>query len=77
MDANSDGKVSKDEYVAAQEARAKKSGHEMKKEDIEAHFAKLDTDSDGSLTVDEFKAGMEKMKAGHEGKHGKKAEEAK
>lgn len=72
MDANSDGKVSKDEFVAAQEARAKKSGHEMKKEDIEARFAKIDTDKDGLLTKEELKAGH----AGRRGEHKEKAPEA-
>jgi hypothetical protein len=57
MDTNSDGKVSKDEYVTAMEERAKKSGHEMTKEAIEKRFTKLDTNADGFLTIEELKAG--------------------
>ena len=78
MDANNDGKVSKDEYVASQEERAKKSGHEMKKEDIEARFAKMDKDSDGSISKDEWKTATEEMKARHaaHGDHKAKAPDA-
>ena len=67
MDSNGDGKVSKEEYTAAQEARAQKSGQALddkKKAALDKHFTKMDADGDGSLTLDEFKAGMEK--------HGKK-----
>ena len=75
MDANSDGKVSKDEYVTAQEERAKKSGHEMKKEEIEARFAKKDLDKDGAITKEEWKASYEKSKEHHAAKQGEQKSE--
>ena len=73
MDANNDGMVSKDEFVAAQEARAKEAGREAPaKEGIEKRFAALDINNDGNLTKDEFTAGFAKMK----GEHGRHAEGA-
>jgi hypothetical protein len=49
MDADKDGKVTKDEFLAS----AKDDAAKAKKAD---QFAKLDKDKDGSLTLDEFKA---------------------
>jgi hypothetical protein len=66
MDANSDGKVTKEEYVAAYEARAKDSGREAPpKEMIEKRFAKMDADSDGALTQEEMKSAHKKMMEEH------------
>jgi hypothetical protein len=49
MDTDHDGRISKAEWLAA--------GHK------ERGFAMMDADHDGYLTVDEIKAGREKMKA--------------
>lgn len=49
-DANGDGKITKEEYVAAAQKRA------------EARFAKLDKDNKGYLTKDDFMAAREKMR---------------
>ena len=67
-DADSDGKVTKAEYLAASEARAKKAGKELtadQKASSEKRFTAMDGDSDGSLTLEEVKAAGEKMKAEH------------
>jgi hypothetical protein len=70
MDANSDGAVTQDEFIAFHEARAKTAGRPAPaKEMMEKHFAGLDTNNDGKLTKEEFLAGWSKMRAGH-GKHG-------
>ena len=61
-DTNSDGKVTKDEYVAATPARAKKSGKAINKE---ARFAKIDANSDGSITLPELKKFRNKAKKQH------------
>ena len=45
-DANSDGKVSKEEYLKGSKDAAKS----------ETQFTKKDKDSDGNLTLEEFKA---------------------
>jgi len=50
MDTDKDGKVSKMEYIAAQNGNAK----------AESRFAKLDTDKDGFLTKAEHAAGQKK-----------------
>jgi len=52
MDANGDGKLSKEEFTA----KAKD------KEKAEAQFKAKDKDGDGCLTLDEFKAGGHKRK---------------
>jgi hypothetical protein len=71
MDANSDGAVSKDEFVAFHEARAKTAGRDAPSKDtLEKRVAALDTDADGKLTKEEFAASAKKM-SGHHGKHGK------
>lgn len=81
MDVNSDGNVTKDEFVAAQQGHARKNGREPKKEEIEARFAKIDTNSDGMVTKEEWKAHIEKMKEHHAARGGehkeKKAEGSK
>ena len=51
-DANSDGKVSKEEYMAKQKDAAK----------AEAAFGAKDKDKDGSLTKEEFMAHGKKAK---------------
>jgi Ca2+-binding EF-hand superfamily protein len=55
LDANSDGKVSLEEYTAGKEGK--------KKENAEKQFKKLDANSDGALSLEEFKAGQKKPKA--------------
>lgn len=50
-DANGDGSLSEDEFLAA--AKEDKQKEMMKK-----RFGKIDTDGDGKLSLDEFKAGM-------------------
>lgn len=68
MDANSDGFVSKEEFLAFHEARAKESNHQgPPKEMLEKRFAALDTDKDGKVSKEEFLARQPKW--GH-GKHG-------
>lgn len=52
-DANSDGKVSKEEFLKGQKDAAK----------AETQFGKKDKDSDGNLTLEEFKAGGKKKAA--------------
>lgn len=51
-DANSDGKVTREEYLAATPSKARKSGKAVNKE---ARFAKIDANSDGSITLQELK----------------------
>ena len=51
-DANSDGKVSKEEFLKGSKDAAKS----------ETQFAAKDKDKDGSLTIEEFKAGGKKKK---------------
>lgn len=70
MDANNDGIVTKDEFIANHEAHAKAAGREAPpKEEIEKRFAAMDTNGDGQLTKDEFSAGFAKGRGGH-GKRG-------
>jgi hypothetical protein len=74
MDANGDGMVDKNEFVAFHEARAKAGGHEAPSaERIDKRFAALDANSDGNLSKDEFIAGSAKMKEGH-GRHAEHGE---
>jgi Ca2+-binding EF-hand superfamily protein len=52
LDANSDGKLSKEEFVGKRKAdKADKAGKT---------FAKKDKNKDGSLSLEEFSAGMKK-----------------
>ena len=51
-DANSDGKVSKEEFLKGQKDAAKS----------ETQFTKKDKDSDGNLTLEEYKATGKKAK---------------
>ena len=53
-DANSDGKVSKEEFLKGAKDAAKS----------ETQFAARDKDKDGNLTLEEFKAGGGKKKKG-------------
>ncbi|GEP44097.1 EF-hand domain-containing protein [Brevifollis gellanilyticus] len=55
LDANSDGSISKEEYLAS--PQAKKDAAKA-----EASFAKKDKDSDGKLTKEEFSAPGKKKK---------------
>lgn len=50
-DANGDGSISEDEFLAA--AKEDKQKDAMKK-----RFGKIDTNGDGKLSLDEFKTGM-------------------
>jgi Ca2+-binding EF-hand superfamily protein len=52
-DANSDGKVSKEEFLKGQKDAAK----------AETQFTRKDKDKDGNLTLEEFKAAGGKKKA--------------
>lgn len=62
MDANHDGAVTKEEFIAAHEARVKPGRPAPAKEIQEQRFAALDSDADGKLTQAEFSAGVAKMK---------------
>jgi EF-hand domain pair len=53
MDANSDGTVTKEEFMAS--PKAQKDPEKAAKK-----FGKMDTDANGSLSLDEFKAGAAK-----------------
>lgn len=55
FDTNKDGKLDDAERSSARAARAAK------------HFARLDKDGDGKLSLDEFKAGEN-----HQGRHGRR-----
>ncbi len=57
MDANADGKVSKEEFIAAKEKLDKKreeKGKEHKEMDVDKRFNKLDRDGDGNIDKAEF-----------------------
>lgn len=63
MDADKDGKVSKEEFVASQAKRAEKAGKEFDAKKAEKMFDKNDKNGDGFLTGDEIKAsGGQKQK---------------
>lgn len=75
-DANSDGSVTKDEFIAARTATATKRGlEESSKEILEKRFTEIDANSDGALTMDELKNAFAKTKEKHgkqkNGKQGK------
>lgn len=71
MDANSDGTVSKEEFLAFHEARAKDAGREGAPKDmLEKRFTALDTDKDGKLTKEEFQAGGPRRPHGKHGAEG-------
>jgi len=53
LDANSDGKVTREEFTKITELGKKAKTAKPKK--LDKLFAKLDTNNDGSLTLDEFK----------------------
>jgi Ca2+-binding EF-hand superfamily protein len=59
-DANNDGKVSLDEYVAAMKDRLDATA-------AKARFADLDKDKDGFLSRQEFNAGVGEKKGGDKG----------
>ena len=50
MDKNADGNVDKEEYV------------EFSKQEIETRFGRMDENTDGKVSKDEMKAGMERMR---------------
>lgn len=62
MDTNKDGKVSKEEFLSAQEKRAEKDGQDFDAEKAEEMFTKRDKNGDGVLTADEM-GGKPKEKA--------------
>ena len=53
LDKNSDGAVSKEEFMASKKAQ-------KDPEKAAKKFGKMDTDANGSLSLDEFKAGAAK-----------------
>lgn len=60
MDANSDGKVDKDEMTSVQ-ANGPKNGPPAGAPGIEEIFSESDTDGDGALTMLEMEAGLSKL----------------
>jgi Ca2+-binding EF-hand superfamily protein len=50
-DANGDGSISEDEFLAAAK-------EDKQKETMKKRFGKIDSNGDGKLSLDEFKAGM-------------------
>lgn len=76
IDTDGDGKVSKAEYAAAGEKRAKAANREAPtQEAIDKRFAAADANSDGFLTKEEMAAAHKKAGEGHkrgEGKEEKK-----
>ena len=67
-DKDSDGKITKVEFVAAMSSRL---GSDSA---ANTRFAQLDKDSDGSLTRQEFNAGMGEKKGDDKSSDGKKGE---
>jgi predicted trehalose synthase len=76
MDANSDGKLIKDEYVAAHTKNAPADKQEKAKERAGRMWDRLAGDKK-ELTEDEYKAAMEKMMKEWKEKGGKKRGEKK
>ena len=77
-DANKDGQVSKEEFVASHEAHAKKGGKELSAEAkarAETRFAAMAGD-DGMLTAEEFTASCQKMNKEHGQRGAKKCDKA-
>jgi hypothetical protein len=69
MDANTDGAVTKEEFMAS--PKAQKDPEKAAKK-----FTKMDADANGSLSLDEFKAWAQKPKDGNkEGKSSGSSEE--
>lgn len=63
LDANGDGKVSLQEYLAAKPPGGGNGpGGNATAEDRTARFRKMDTNGDGYLTLDEYKAGRAQMR---------------
>lgn len=62
-DKNADGKVSKEEFLAAREKAAEKADKEFNRTAVEKLFAKKDANKDGFLTGDELKAPQKKKPA--------------
>jgi Ca2+-binding EF-hand superfamily protein len=61
-DANSDGKLSADEFKKMGEARAKAKGREGKPNAGDKAFKRLDANSDGAVSLEEFKKTSERKK---------------
>ena len=66
MDADKDGKVSKEEFVSFKEAQAEKADNEFDAEKVEQMFAKKDKDGDGFLTKEEMASKPKKKEASKE-----------
>jgi Ca2+-binding EF-hand superfamily protein len=56
LDTNSDGKLSKEEFIARVKDDAEKKGK------AETQFSRLDKNNDGFVTLEEYKEGMMKKK---------------
>ncbi len=77
-DSNHDGKVSKDEFIAASAQRAEKrfahmdANHDgiLDDKDHQAHFDAMDKNHDGSISKDEFKQFHKEMRQKHHRKGG-------
>jgi hypothetical protein len=63
MDANHDGKVSRDEMVVAQQADLKKARSAIQQQ-LEAKFKQLDTNKDGQLSLAEFLGATPTLRTG-------------
>jgi Ca2+-binding EF-hand superfamily protein len=56
LDANNDGKVSLEEYIANRMASAAKQGKKIKREALVEAFKRTDTNGDGFLSAEEREA---------------------
>ena len=61
VDTNHDGKITREELVAAQQRDLQQANAKIR-QDLEAKFRQLDTNKDGKLTLDEFLAAAPPIK---------------